>query len=36
VRNHAGVGRRYHAHRQSDGQYNSKIAFHLPSHPARF
>lgn len=36
VRNHAGVGRRDHAHRQSDGQYNSKIAFHLPSHPARF
>lgn len=32
VRNHARVERRDHAHRQSDGQYNSKIAFYLPSH----
>lgn len=36
VRNHSRVERRDHAHRQSDGQYNSKIAFYLPSHPARF
>lgn len=36
VRNHPGVERRDHAHRQSDGQYNSKIAFYLPSHLAHF
>jgi hypothetical protein len=36
VRDHAGIGRRDHAHRQSDGQHNSQKARHCPCHCARF